>query len=67
MKIRILALGLMAMLLASSCGKTCRCYAYDGSVDEFDISELEANDEVCEDKENINFGLKYSICERVVF
>ncbi|MBP5189493.1 MAG: hypothetical protein J6031_01090 [Bacteroidales bacterium] len=58
---------MLVTLLATSCGKTCRCYRYDGNVDEFDMNELKENKETCEGKELINFGLTYSLCERVVF
>jgi hypothetical protein len=57
----------LAVLLLASCGKTCRCYRYDGDVVEFDMAELEANDETCEGKELVNHGLTYSLCERVLF
>ena len=62
----LLSMAIVALLFAS-CGKTCRCYRYDGNVDEFDMSELDANDETCEGKELINHGLTYSLCERVLF
>jgi len=56
-----------AALFFASCGKTCRCYRYDGNVDEFDMEEIKADSTTCIGKENINFGLTYSLCETVVF
>ncbi|MBP5548194.1 MAG: hypothetical protein J6X58_04810 [Bacteroidales bacterium] len=53
-------------LLAVSCGKTCRCYRYDGNVEEFDLEELEAQGTSCSYLENTNFGLTYSLCEKVI-
>ncbi len=56
-----------ALLLFASCGKTCRCYRYDGGVDEFDIDELDSQGKGCADMEQENSGRKYSYCERVLF
>ena len=49
----------------SSCRKTCRCIGYNGSVDEFDIEELDEQGVTCEDKELVNFGRRYTYCKRV--
>jgi len=57
---------LLSTLLFVSCGKTCRCYRYDGNVDEFEMSELTEKDMSCDGMEDYNFGLTYSLCERVL-
>ena len=44
---KIYMLIIAAALLAMSCGKTCRCYRYDGNVDEFDMSQLEEEETSC--------------------
>ena len=62
----ILSLSAVALLLVS-CGKTCRCYRYDGNVDEFDMEEIKADSTTCAGKELIDFGLTYSLCETVAF
>ena len=63
---RISAIFYVAMfaLLATSCGKNCRCWRYDGGVDDFDIDDLPGEYSNCEDVEKLNFGLTYSLCER---
>ena len=62
----LLSLAVVVTLFVS-CGKTCRCYRYDGNVDEFDMEEIEADSTTCAGKELINFGLTYSLCETVAF
>ena len=62
----ILSISAVALLLVS-CGKTCRCYRYDGNVDEFDMEEIKADSTTCAGKELIDFGLTYSLCETVTF
>ena len=64
---RLLMLLSLVAFMCVSCGKTCRCYRYDGNVDEFDIENLENQGTSCEAQEDINFGLTYSLCERVIF
>ena len=66
LKKSIPAFALVAVLLAS-CGKTCRCYRYDGNVDEFSMAEIDADSTTCVGKEQIDFGLTYSLCETVSF
>lgn len=68
MKIKrlLISFSLVALLFVS-CGKTCRCYRYDGNVDEFDVEELEANGTTCQLMEETDFGLRYSLCEKVTF
>lgn len=53
------------LLLCTSCRKTCRCYRFDGDVDEFDMEDLNAEGRTCESMENFDLGLTYSLCERV--
>lgn len=48
-----------------SCGKTCRCYKYDGSIEEFDVDDLKKQERQCADLEQEDMGLTYSLCERV--
>ena len=62
---RLLVVSSLVALLCVSCGKTCRCYRYDGNVDEFDTEELNDLNTSCESLENQNYGLTYSLCERV--
>lgn len=62
----ILFLCLLAIILCSSCRKTCRCYRYDGAIEEFDREELKANETTCDALENDGLGLVYSICEYVL-
>ena len=57
----------IALFLLSSCGKTCRCYRYDGNVEEFDVAQLEKEDKTCTGLVNVDFGLTYSLCEKVMF
>lgn len=64
---KIYMLIIAVALLAMSCGKTCRCYRYDGNVDEFDMSQLEEEETSCAELELIDFGLTYSLCEKVAF
>ena len=61
MKRLLLAAALLAILCVS-CRKVCRCYRYDGDIDEFDIDELDVS---CESLEDQDFGTTYSLCERV--
>lgn len=61
----LFVIAFLAVLSFSSCMKTCRCYAYNGSVDEFDVDELSEQGYSCVQMENFDFGLKYSLCERV--
>ena len=64
---RFFVFALLFAVLCVSCGKTCRCYRRDGNVDEFDMADLDAAGISCEEKESINFGYTYSLCERVTF
>lgn len=57
----------LATLLMASCSKKCRCYRYDGNVDEFTTEELAKYDRTCTGMEQFDFGEVYSICERVIF
>ena len=52
-------------VLCTSCGKTCRCYKYDGSIEEFDVNDLKKQERQCADLEQEDMGLTYSLCERV--
>ncbi|MBQ6652222.1 MAG: hypothetical protein IJM81_02335 [Prevotella sp.] len=54
----------VAVVLLGSCSKRCRCYRYDGDVEEFTDEELEAKDFTCEGMEQFDFGQVYSICEK---
>ena len=54
------------LLMMASCTKKCRCYRYDGNVDEFTQEELNERDKSCTDMEEIDFGLVYSLCEKTV-
>lgn len=63
---RLMAVLFLVALLCVSCGKTCRCYRYDGNVDEFSIDELNDLNTSCESLEDQNYGLTYSLCERVI-
>ncbi len=58
---RLMMVSAILTILFVSCGKVCRCYRYDGNVDEFDIDELEVS---CESLEDQDFGTTYSLCER---
>ena len=58
---------LIAILLMASCGKKCRCYRYDGNVDEFTPEELSNYDRTCTGMEQFDFGEVYSICEKTIF
>ena len=64
---RILILVSLFSVICISCGKTCRCYRYDGNVDEFDMEDLNTQGISCEGMEETDFGLRYSLCERVSF
>lgn len=57
---------LAALLLLMSCGKTCRCYRYDGNYEEFDVDELKEQNKSCSSLEDVNYGMLYSLCEKVV-
>ena len=62
---RLFFLCVLLLLVAASCGRTCRCYRYDGNVDEFDMDELSDRGTSCAAMEEMNYGLLYSLCERV--
>ncbi|MBQ3950305.1 MAG: hypothetical protein II661_07525 [Bacteroidales bacterium] len=64
---KLLIIFSVVAVLCTSCNKTCRCYRYDGNVDEFDEQELEELGTSCQAKEEINFHLTYSLCEKVLF
>lgn len=67
MKRIALILGIVAIAISfASCGKHCRCYRYDGNVDEFSIEELKEKGTSCEMLEEVDYGTKYSLCERVI-
>ena len=61
--IAILAL----LVFAASCDKKCRCYRYDGDVDEFTDEELEKLDYSCTGMEEFDLGVVYSICEETAW
>lgn len=66
MKKALFVIALMALMLAS-CGKTCRCYRYDGAVDEYSMEEIdEQGYSSCESLEAFNEGVVYSLCELVL-
>lgn len=67
MKKLLIIVALLGTLCCTSCRKTCRCYGFDGSVDEYSREELSELGRTCSGMENINFGLTYSICEFVLF
>ena len=64
---RLFTLSSIALVacLFLSCGKTCRCYKYDGSIDEYDVDDLKKQERTCSDLEKEDMGLTYSLCERV--
>lgn len=64
-KIFVIALFALVAFSFSSCRKTCRCWTYYGTVDEFDVNELKEQGTSCLQMENFDFGLKYSLCEKV--
>ena len=64
---RLLAILFAVSLLAVSCKKTCRCYRYDGNVEEYSEEYLEQNNTTCAALEDIDFGLVNSLCEKVIF
>ncbi|MBP5328003.1 MAG: hypothetical protein J6Y98_08860 [Bacteroidales bacterium] len=64
---RLLLIAVLALLFFTSCKKTCRCYRYDGNVDEFSVEELDEQNTSCVDMEEINRHLTYSLCEKVLF
>ncbi len=63
---KIYILIIVAMLFVVSCGKTCRCYRYDGDADEFDIAQLEEEGKTCVQMEQVDFGTTYSECSKVL-
>ena len=69
MKIRrlLLLLAVLSTMVLTSCEKTCRCYRYDGDVDEFTKEELQQRDKSCTDMESSYMGNRYSLCENVIF
>lgn len=68
MKLRsALLIVLLFSLFLTGCKKTCRCYRYDGNVDEFSEEELKDRGTACEELENYNNGTVYSLCEKVAF
>lgn len=67
MKKILITIALIAAFACTSCHKTCRCYGFDGSVDEYSREELADLGRSCTGMENINFGLTYSLCEFVIF
>lgn len=69
-KMKYLKLAMVAVAVAlflCSCGKTCRCYRYDGNVDEYTLDELDEMNTNCTLMEDRDFGLVYSLCETVLF
>lgn len=64
---KVVIVAFAVVLLLASCSKKCRCYRYDGNVDEFTPEELDAKDFTCEGMEQFDFGQVYSICEKAVF
>lgn len=65
--IKIILLTAIVMVMCGSCKKTCRCYRYDGNVDEFERDYLDERNTSCTYMEQTNFGLTYSLCEYVFF
>lgn len=66
-KITIIAGIFLLTMVATSCNKKCRCYRYDGNVDEFTAEELSRYDRDCVGMEQFDLGEVYSICENVIF
>lgn len=64
---KVVIVAFAVVLLLASCSKKCRCYRYDGNVDEFTPEELDEKDFTCEGMEQFDFGQVYSICEKAVF
>lgn len=64
---KLAAVVIVSTLLLASCAKKCRCYRYDGNVDEFTPEELEKYDRSCTGMEQFDLGEVYSICEKVIF
>lgn len=64
---RVLLLGILLLILMGSCRRTCRCYRYDGNVDEFEQEDFEEYGySTCSGMEYVNYGLTYLICEWVL-
>lgn len=65
MKRLLLFAALAVVLLCTSCKKTCRCYAYDGNIIDYDIEYLQEQQISCSNyKYYYDNGLTYSMCER---
>lgn len=63
MKRIALILGIISLILCSSCKRTCHCYGRDGSHTYFTEEELAEKDVTCIGMETAFYGLKYSLCE----
>lgn len=58
-------IAIAALLLISSCNKTCRCYGYDGSITDYTSEEISAEGTTCASKMYLD-GLatrRYAYCE----
>ena len=58
---------LVGVFTLSSCEMTCRCYHYNGTIDEYTAEELKELDYTCGQMKDIDLGLRYSLCEKVLF
>ena len=64
---KLLLIVVSLVLLLTACGKKCRCYRYDGNVDEFSLEELDQKETTCAYLEQKDFGQYYSLCEKTIF
>lgn len=62
-KVKILLCAALLVLTATACHKSCTCYGYNGSVDEYTQVELDSLGYACTSLEDIDHGLTYSLCE----
>lgn len=63
---RLIPFFIVGILLLSGCKKTCRCYRYDGNVEEFSDDDLDSRNMSCAEMETFNLGNVYSLCEKVI-
>ena len=66
-KSRIVFLLCLMLLLFVGCKKKCRCYRYDGNVEEFTKEELDDRGTTCSGMEDFHDGNVYSLCEKITF
>lgn len=67
LKKALILLSVVGSMSCASCERICRCYKYNGVVEEFSKEELDEKGYSCVELEkNFNQGLTYSLCERVL-